>query len=471
MNSRQIWQATLAELKGQVTRANYDTWLRHTRVLSARDGRYVIAVPNSFARGWLEGYLLSQIETTLSRLVGKTSRVEFAVEEDPQEKTVTTSVKEESSPTIDGAGTKTLKTIPPIANAEPEVANWQPVEWGWAPNPRYTFDAFIEGGSNRLALAAAKAVGNAPAQVYNPLFIYGGVGVGKTHLLHAIAHQAIAADFKVMYAPADRFLNELVVAIQERRTEDFRQRYRSVKVLLLDDIEFIAGKERTQEEFFHTFNSLYESGSHIVLTSDRPPRAIATLEDRLRSRFEGGLVADIQPPEFETRLAILQHRVKSRNLVVDSRVLQVIAQRCRSSIRELEGALTRILACAEVEKSPVTVDLANRALDDLEVNPVRRYVTTAIILQAVARHYGLEVRGLTGKRRSKDVVGPRQVAMYLLREVAGSNLSEIGRELGNRDHSTINYGYERVKAGLDTDGQLRQDVLAIRELIYTLAKP
>jgi chromosomal replication initiator protein len=468
MNSRQVWQATLAELKGLVTRANFDTWLRHTRVVTARDGRYVIEVPNSFARGWLEGNLRPQIETSLSRLAGQNAHVEFAIVQDPPppEPAPETPKEAEDPPDYQELAES---NAPPVAAATRPA--WQPVEWGWVPNPRYTFDSFIEGGSNRLALAASRAVGNAPSQVYNPLFIYGGTGVGKTHLLHAIAHTAMASDYTVLYAPADRFLNELVAAIQERRTEEFRQRYRSVKVLLLDDIEFIAGKERTQEEFFHTFNSLYESGSHIVLTSDRPPRSIATLEDRLRSRFEGGLVADIQPPELETRMAILQHRVRVRGLIVDNSVLQVIAQRCRSSIRELEGALTRVLACAEVEKVPISVELANRALDDLEVNPVRRYITPMMVLQAVARHYGLEVKGLTGKRRSKDVVGPRQVAMYLLREEASCNLSEIGRQLGNRDHSTVNYGYERVKKGMDTDRQLAQDVLAIRELIYSMAKP
>jgi chromosomal replication initiator protein len=465
MNSRQIWRATLAELKGQVSSANYDSWLRHTRALPSKDGRLMVAVPNTFTSGWLNEYLLPQIETVAAKLAGQAVRVDFVVEpEDPA-----------PSPTP-----ARIETTHPIEEPDraPDAASmgertapiWQ-VEWTWTPNPRYTFGSFVEGPSNRLALAASRAVAGAPAEVYNPLFIYGGVGVGKTHLLHAIAHSAIAAGYKVLYAPADRFLNELVAAIQERRTEEFRQRYRSVKMLLLDDIEFIAGKERTQEEFFHTFNALYESGSHIALTSDRPPRAIATLEDRLRSRFEGGLVADIQPPEMETRMAILQYRVKMRNLVVDNTVLQTIAQRSRSSIRELEGALTRVLAYAEVEDRPVTVELANKALDDLEVNPVRRYITIPIVLQAVAKHYHIEVRSLTGQRRSKDIVGPRQVAMYLLREEARANLSEIGRELGNRDHSTVTYGCERVRASLDTDSQLRQDVVAIRELIYNMAKP
>ncbi len=467
MDGRQVWQATLTELQGQISKANFETWLRNTRVVSTGGGRFVVSAPNSFARAWLEERFRSQLERTLARLLGEPTELEIVVAKPSGRRKAVDPVPEPAPPPEETAPPASQAISPP-----PAASRVPPLEqWEWAPNSRYTFDRFVEGPSNRLAAAAARAVAEMPGTTYNPLFIYGGTGVGKTHLMHAIAHVALAAGRKVLYAPADQFLNELVAAITERRTDDFRQRYRRIHVLLLDDIEFIAGKERTQEEFFHTFNALYEAGGHVILSSDRPPRAIATLEDRLRSRFEGGLVADIQPPELETRMAILRNRLGGEALPVDSAVLQVIAQRIQSNIRELEGALTRVMACAKVEGRPVTVDLANRALDDLTIHPTRRYITSAIVLQAVAKHYGLEGKALSGKRRSKDVVGPRQVAMYLLREEAGCNTSEVGRELGNRNHSTVIYGYERVKAGIESDGQLRRDVLTIREMIYSLAKP
>ncbi|MCL4368247.1 MAG: chromosomal replication initiator protein DnaA [Actinobacteria bacterium] len=466
MNARQVWQATLTELQGQVSRANFETWLRNTRVVSTEGDRFVVSVPNSFAREWLEGRFRSQLERTLSRMTGHPTELQIVVAAPGGRKKTTEAPAPSAEPDVAPEPPREASPSQPAP-----VAPHQRDQWEWTPNPRYTFERFVEGPSNRLALAASQAAARAPASIYNPLFLYGGTGVGKTHLMHAIAHVTMAAGLKVLYAPADQFLNELVAAITERRTDEFRQRYRRIHVLLLDDIEFIAGKERTQEEFFHTFNALYEAGSHIVLTSDRPPRAIATLEDRLRSRFEGGLVADIQPPELETRMAILRARLANEDAPVDNAVLQVIAQRIQSNIRELEGALTRVLACAKVEGRPVTVELANRALDDLTVHPTRRYITPNIVLQAVARHYGLDSKALSGKRRSKDVVGPRQVAMYLLRDEAGCNLSEVGRELGNRNHSTVIYGCERIKANIETDGQLRRDVLAIKELIYSLAKP
>ncbi len=465
MNARQVWQATLNELEGQVSRANYDTWLRTTRVISSKGERLVVGVPNDLAREYLEDNLRLLLERTVARVMGKEARLEIVVSApSSRSKAGRAAPGSEAEPVP-----KATAEAPSPVQAGPAA---QPIAtWEWAPNPRYTFERFVEGPSNRLAVAASLAVAEAPGTTYNPLFIYGGTGVGKTHLMHAIAHVTMAKGMRVLYAPADQFLNELVAAITERRTEEFRQRYRRIEVLLLDDIEFIAGKERTQEEFFHTFNALYESGGHIVLTSDRPPRAIATLEDRLRSRFEGGLVADIQPPELETRMAILRSRLRQETMPVDQAVVQAIAQRIQSNIRELEGALTRVLAYAKVEQKPVTVELANRALDDLTMHPGRRYITAALVLQAVSRHYNLDSKALSGKRRSKDVVLPRQVAMYLMREEAGCNTSEVGRELGGRDHSTVIYGYERVKASIETDGQLRQDVLAIRELLYSLAKP
>jgi chromosomal replication initiator protein len=341
----------------------------------------------------------------------------------------------------------------------------------WKPSPRYTFDAFVVGPSNQLACAAAQAVAARPGEAYNPLFIYGGVGLGKTHLMHAIAHEAISQGRIVTYVSSETFTNELIAGIRERRTEEFRSRYRSADVLLVDDVQFIAGKEATQEEFFHTFNALHTAGRQVVLSSDRPPRAIPTLEDRLRSRFEWGLIADIQAPDLETRTAILQRRVREQGAIVPPEVLTYIAQRIQSNIRELEGSLTRVLAHAELTRRPLNTDLAAIALSDVVSNPVRRYIGSEQVIDAVCRYFKADGRAIRGQGRAREIVVPRQVAMYLLREETGASTLEIGRELGGRDHSTVLHGANKIQREMDADANLRKDVLAIRDLIYAEAHP
>ena len=331
-------------------------------------------------------------------------------------------------------------------------------------NPRYTFSNFVVGSNNRLAHAASVAVAEKPAQAYNPLFLYGGVGLGKTHLLHAIGNACIEKGLVVRYVSSEEFTNDLINAIRTHNTEAFREKYRTVDVLLIDDIQFIAGKESTQEEFFHTFNTLHGQNKQIVLTSDRPPKALVTLEERLRSRFEWGLTADIQPPDFETRVAILRFKAEEAGKTVPMDILETIARYMQSNIRELEGALTRVLAYAELRGMPLTTDLVEAALADML--PHKQTIEPEHIINLVADNFGITVERLRSKSRSHKIALPRQIAMYLLREDANLSLPQIGELLGGRDHTTVKYGYEKIADQIESDERLRRQVLNLREKLY-----
>jgi chromosomal replication initiator protein len=335
-------------------------------------------------------------------------------------------------------------------------------------NPRYTFASFIVGSSNRLAHAASLAVSDHPAQAYNPLFLYGGVGLGKTHLLHAIGNYVLDRDpeINVMYVSSEKFTNDLINTIRRQQTEEFRLRYRNIDVLLIDDIQFIAGKDATQEEFFHTFNSLHSAAKQIVISSDRPPKAIVTLEERLRSRFEWGLIVDVQPPDLETRTAILRAKGEQMTVPIPDVVVDFLAHKIQSNIRELEGSLNRVVAFANLQNAPVTVDLASAALAELLDDTRRKRITPDMVLRTVSEYYGIDLRTLQGRGRSRNIVVPRQVAMYLLREETGISLVEIGGALGGRDHTTVIYGCEKMAEEINTDVRLRNEVLAIREKLY-----
>jgi chromosomal replication initiator protein len=335
-------------------------------------------------------------------------------------------------------------------------------------NPRYTFASFIVGSSNRLAHAASLAVSDHPAQAYNPLFLYGGVGLGKTHLLHAIGNYVLDRDpeINVMYVSSEKFTNDLINTIRRQQTEEFRLRYRNIDVLLIDDIQFIAGKDATQEEFFHTFNSLHSAAKQIVISSDRPPKAIITLEERLRSRFEWGLIVDVQPPDLETRTAILRAKGEQMAVPIPDGVVDFLAHKIQSNIRELEGSLNRVVAFANLHSSPVSIDLASAALAELLDDTRRKRITPDIVLRTVSDYYGVDIRTLQGRGRSRNIVVPRQVAMYLLREETGISLVEIGSALGGRDHTTVIYGCEKMAEEINTDVRLRNEVLAIREKLY-----
>ena len=336
-------------------------------------------------------------------------------------------------------------------------------------NLRYTFDTFIVGSCNRLAHAAALGVAEDPGHGYNPLFIYGGVGLGKTHLIQAIGHVAFANGFQVLYTSTEQFTNEFITAIRERKTEDFRAKFRNVDFLLIDDIHFIAGKEQTQESFFHTFNDLHNANKQIVLTSDRHPRSLPLLEDRLRSRFEWGLITDIQPPDLETRLAILQVKSEQQGVNPSKEVLDFLARRYQKNIRELEGSLNRVIAYAKLTREPITIELTEKALRDVGDIGAQK-LTPTFILNTVAKHFSLSLEALQGKQRDQKTALARQIAMYLVREETHCPLEEIGELLGGKDHSTVLYGHQRILTQMEVDPTLRQTVLGIRETLYSPLK-
>jgi chromosomal replication initiator protein len=330
-------------------------------------------------------------------------------------------------------------------------------------NPRYTFDAFIVGNSNRLAHAASLAVAEAPGESYNPLFLYGGVGLGKTHLLHAIGHQGVQTGLAVLYVSSEQFTNEIINAIRYRTTEEFRAKYRSVDILLVDDIQFIAGKESTEEEFFHTFNSLYEMSKQIVICSDRPPKAIVSLEERLRSRFEWGLIADIQPPDLETRMAILRVKADLLHYRVPDDIIAYIAGRVQTNIRELEGCLNRLMAFQQLHRAELTMDVARAAMSSLGDDSRESHLTGRQIVEAVAEYYHISIEAMCGKQRDRHIVMPRQIAMYLIRQETQASLLEIGQLFGGRDHSTVLHACEKIERAVHVNPALRREIVAIRE--------
>ena len=434
-----------------MTKSTYDTWVRDTVCLAYEDGSFVIGVPNAYARDWLSMRLRPLITRTLSSIVGHTVEVSFVVR---------------TAPAADSpeAATGPLLELD-MAGVEAEIPEARmPVTSEANLNPRYTFENFIVGSSNRMAHAVAMSVAERPGKAYNPLFLYGGVGLGKTHLLQAIGHVAQGRGEQVLYVSSELFTNELISAIRTQSTEQFRAKYRTMDVLLIDDVHFIAGKEQTQEEFFHTFNTLYAANRQIVMTSDRPPQAIQTLEERLRSRFGWGMIADIQPPNLETRIAILQAKAASLGRQVPDDVLALIAQRAHRNIRDLEGALTRVLAHAQLLNRPLNVALVDDALAYLA--PVQSKLSLDEILHVAAAYFGIGVSDLTGRARSAKIALQRQIVMYVMREETGSSLPQIGAVLGGRDHTTIMHGCERISTEIDSDSDVRRQVAELRERLY-----
>ena len=448
MSHEQIWQAALGELQLQLTGATFDTWLRRTSLISAEDGTFVVAVHNGYAKDWLENRLLSMVKRTLTGIVGRSVEVRFVVWNRELD-------AGESGPLLQ---TSAPRLAAPASSTPPT----EPAHNGL--NPRYTFDTFVMGPSNRLAHAASLAVVEKPAAAYNPLFLYGGVGLGKTHLLHAIGHACWARNLQVLYTSSEQFTNDLINAIRSQTTEQFRDKYRTADVLLIDDIQFIAGKESTQEEFFHTFNALHGNGKQIVMTSDRAPKALSTLEERLRSRCEWGLIADIQPPDLETRTAILRAKAESQPVQVPDDVIGLIARQVQSNIRELEGAFNRIVANAQLTGAPLTIEMASATLADLLARPTSLSVDQ--IIRLVAEYYGVEIAAMCGQSRSRETVRPRHIAMFLAREEAGASLPHIGTAMGGRDHTTILYGVKKIAEEIEQDDKLRREVLSIRERLY-----
>jgi chromosomal replication initiator protein len=425
-------------------RAAYDTWVRDAELVSYEDGSFIIGVHNAYARDWLESRLCSTVTRLLTGIMNRSVGVRFVVWNSPIEKA-------EPEPEEE------LTSDPALAVQEGPTLNG-------TINPRYSFENFVVGANSRLAHAASLAVAERPAQAYNPLFLYGGVGLGKTHLLHAIGNLCGRRGLQILYVSSEEFTNDLINAIRSHTTQAFREKYRRIDVLLIDDIHFIAGKESTQEEFFHTFNTLHGQNKQLVITSDRPPKALVTLEERLRSRFEWGLTADIQPPDFETRQAILRAKADRAGYNIPNEILELIARRVQSNIRELEGALTRVMAFCDLSGLPLTAQLVTSALADLL--PRRSEVRPDEVVRKVADVFGVTVDRVLGRDRSQEVALPRQVAMYLLREESNFSLPQIGEALGGRDHTTVMHGYQKVADLLERDDRLRRQVIEIREQLY-----
>ncbi len=439
--AQEIWEAALGELQIGVSKPNYRTWLAKTVGLSYQDNQFVVGVPNPFIAEYLDKNQRSLIEKTLIGLTQRDINIIFQVDGRYQEP--------ESSYSDQG---------------EITIATTQPPKF----NSKYTFDSFVVGSCNSLAHAAALEVAQNPGGSHNPLFIYGGVGLGKTHLLQAIGHVALASNIQVLYVSAEQFTNEFINTIQERRTEEFRRKYRSVDMLLIDDIHFIAGKGQTEESFCHTFNELHNTNRQIVITNNCPPKSIPLLQERLRSCFEWGLVTSIQPPDFKTRLAILQAKTKDKGVTIALDVLKLIAQRAQRNIRELEGYLNRVIAYAKLVRALVTPELAAQALEDITSKDAKRlYITPSLVIETVAKSFQLSPLDLKSGRRDRETALARQVAMYLTRQETNCSLAQIGMELGNRDHSTVIHACKKIESYIDTSPVLKSKILVIQKNLYS----
>jgi len=446
------WKATLGELELQMTKATFSTWLKDTCLLRHKENLYVIGVRNAYAKDWLENRLCDTILRTLSSIVDSPVKIQFVVATDEGTLKVDSA---NTPPSLNGNGRQKTAVLQQNPNTPAKSGNL---------TKRFTFSAFVVGSSNRLAHAAALSVAEHPGQTYNPLFIYGGVGLGKTHLLHAIGHKCKREGLNVCYIPSETFTNDLVQSIRNKQMHQFRERYRTPDILLIDDIQFIAGKESTQEELFHTFNELHSQGKQVVISSDRAPKAMATLEERLQSRFEWGLMADIQMPDVETRKAILQTKAEDKGLYIPDELMDFIAQQVRHSIRELEGAFNKVMAYAHLSGGEVTLELVNMALADLMHRPDK--LTIEHVFNAVCQYYNVSDDDLVGPSRKKTISYPRQMAMYLARTETTASLPQIGEKLGNRDHTTILYGYEKIATLIDADSTIRRDCMEIKTSMY-----
>ncbi len=449
----QAWTDTLMLLEPELPRPGFETWLRRSRPVGFVDDMLLVSVPSDFGRRYLEDRCADQLRDRLSARIGRPIALEFVVAE-----------PEEAEPPLPADSLRETGEEPaPRPAAAPAAAGIPHL------NPKYTFGSFVTAPNSQLSFSAAVAVADAPGRMYNPLFIYGGVGLGKTHLLQAIAHRVVerTPHKRICYVSCETFLNEVTDAIKDRTTVELRGRYRNVDVLLVDDVQILAGKERTQEEFFHTFNALHQATRQIVLSSDRPPKEIPTLEDRLRSRFEWGLLTDIQPPDLETRVAILRKKAESDHLRVPDEPIEYIAQHITTNIRELEGALIRFVAYASVKSRPLDVACAEDALRGLLPQEAQRQITMRLIQQKVAEYYEVEMKTFTIRKRTRAVAFPRQIAMYLCRELTDNSLPQIGEEFGGRDHTTVIHAHEKIAADIARDPALRGTIQILRKRIMS----
>ncbi|AYE53199.1 chromosomal replication initiator protein DnaA [Priestia megaterium] len=441
-NIHDLWNRALDQIEKKLSKPSFETWLKSTKAHALQGDTLIITAPNDFARDWLESRYSNLIAETLYDLTGEELDVKFIIPPNQAEEEFDIQAPKKKVNKDDGAEFPQSML-----------------------NSKYTFDTFVIGSGNRFAHAASLAVAEAPAKAYNPLFIYGGVGLGKTHLMHAIGHYVLDHNpaAKVVYLSSEKFTNEFINSIRDNKAVEFRNKYRNVDVLLIDDIQFLAGKEQTQEEFFHTFNTLHEESKQIVISSDRPPKEIPTLEDRLRSRFEWGLITDITPPDLETRIAILRKKAKADGLVIPNEVMLYIANQIDSNIRELEGALIRVVAYSSLINKDINADLAAEALKDIIPSSKPRVITIQDIQQIVGQEFNIKLDDFKAKKRTKSVAFPRQIAMYLSRELTDFSLPKIGEEFGGRDHTTVIHAHEKISKLVQTDTDLQKQIKEISE--------
>lgn len=446
-NIQELWEEILKQISERLSKPSFDTWFKDTKAIKLSNDVIYVLVPNDFVKDWLDKNYKKLIEDILFDFTGSRLGVYL---------TTTNQVEEQQAQK-------------PMQQTEQNTNTYND-EYRNMLNPKYVFETFVIGTGNRFAHAASLAVAESPAKSYNPLFLYGGVGLGKTHLMHAIGHfvKEHNPNANVVYLSSEKFTNEFIVAIRDNNTEEFRNKYRNVDVLLIDDIQFLAGKESTQEEFFHTFNTLHEANKQIVISSDRPPKEIPTLEDRLRSRFEWGLITDIQPPDLETRIAILHKKANAENLDIPNEVMVYIANQINTNIRELEGALIRIVAYSSLINKDMDIELATEALKDIVPSAKPKTITIFDIQKITSDYYGIKMEELKGKKRTRSVVLPRQIAMYLSREMTELSLPKIGEEFGGKDHTTVIHAHEKIQTLMRTDRSIQKAVTEVTNRIKNL---
>ena len=439
MDLTELWQKSLEILRQEIAPVSFETWIVPIKPIAVSNSTVILKIDDSFIKNTVETKYYNLIENTIKHLMG--SNYKIAITE-----------------------TENINTEEKAQSNKPEK---QKSEFESNLNPKYVFSTFVVGNSNRLAHAAALAVAESPATAYNPFFLYGGVGLGKTHLMHSIAHYILEnnPNAKVLYVSCEKFTNELINSIRDDKNEEFRRKYRNIDVLLIDDIQFISQKERTQEEFFHTFNALYDAHKQIIISSDRPPKEIKTLEERLRSRFEWGLIADINPPDYETRIAILKKKAENDNIVVNDEVYEYIAKNIVSNIRELEGALTRVVAYSQLTQEKISKSLAENALKDIFSDQAAIEVTPDRIQEVVAAYYNIRPEDITGSKRSSNIAYPRQIAMYLTRRMLDISLPKIGESLGGRDHTTVIHAINKIDDNLKKDKNLQSVIFELENRI------
>jgi chromosomal replication initiator protein len=482
MQAKQLWQAALGDLQLRINRSTFDQWLKPTSIVDFANDVAIVAAANPIAVTTLQARYAEEVEKVLSDIAGRKVTVRFTTigalrnqglkdaadqgDGSIEERPATPSRERPSRRALDQQRRPPSIDLPESEDSSAQLSLAPTPSHGL--NPRYVYEHYIVGSSNRFAHAASLAVAERPGGNYNPFFIHGGVGLGKTHLLHAIGHRALELHprLSILYISSEKFTNDMINALRGQRMEDFRSRYRTIDILMIDDIQFIAGKEGTQEEFFHTFNALYQSGKQVVLSSDKPPKAIASLEERLRSRFEGGLITDVQSPDYEMRTAILRSKADELKMSLPDDVIEYVAHKDQTNIRELEGALNKIIAYAKITDRPATLQLAMEAIADAAIGSRRTKLSGREIVSLVAKHFQVSVEDLRGRGRAREIVGPRQVAMYLMREETSSSLLEIGHELGGRDHTTVMHGISKIELQMQTDTALRANLMAIRESLF-----